>query len=243
MTKPGDNSVLSPENQRMAGFMEQCRIREEINAKIAEMQEEKKKATARAKAMGYTAEMMDYCLKSESSADQAMPLRKLRGQAEILVYLGLMPNGPIDDIFTDRMDAEERHHVAGRKAALLAKPAVSGFSKGSIEDGQWLAGWDEGNSIRMANLAAAVEADEKKATLIKKQSTVKGKAGKASALDSDTPTAPKKGKGANGSTEKPADEEPPKPKKGSHLKVVEAGDDGKTNEEREAERQNAKDFH
>lgn len=226
----GDNREAEEKARTL--FFHHMRKRVHHNDVIKEAQEARKKDGNMAKADGITLEELDFAIKSDGMEDRQIPANKFQSWGRILSWLGIIP-GFQGDLLRDRMPAMERIEAQGERAGFLNKPRESGFNKNSNEDTAWLKGFDSAQATFKKTIEAALEEAAKARPAGKKPTGKRASGGKAAPIEGDTPDD---GKAAQ------AKKETPKPPKPGSKKAQVAGDDGKTNAEREAERQDKPDF-
>lgn len=188
--KAGDNSKKL-EEQRKVLFFDHCSKRMAIDAKLAELREDRKKATGLAKADGIAAKSLDFAITAMTAQDEQAFVDGYIHNGEILEWCGMFP-GFQSDLLRDRMPADERIDKAGELAGLTNRPRESGYAADSRETQIWLKAYDRARKSSADNLANAMEAAEKarqKGTAATKKKAAKSKAG--APLTGDTPDSAK----------------------------------------------------
>ena len=216
-------AIQKADAEEQALFFHHLRKRLDHDAILKDAREARKKDGNLAQADGIQLKHLDYAASVMQAEDKQKPVNDMRMHFKILAWQGLITDAQLD-LLNDRMTLEEKARMKGKLAGLANLPRESGYQKNSKEDVAWLAGHDEGQKTFMANIEDALAGAEKNRTAGKTSAKGgKSAAAKAAPISDQTP---------DDEAAKAAAEKPKKPGK-----AEKAGDDGKTNAQREAERQ------
>ncbi|MQY48217.1 hypothetical protein GAO09_19470 [Rhizobiales bacterium RZME27] len=156
MATAGHNSNELTDKERQALFAHHVRTDISIEAKIAELREQKKANRKLAQNDGFPSAKIDHYTKALQAEDKQKPVDKHRSEKENLIWLGLIHEDPNGDLLADRATKEQKIFAAGQAAGLMARDRVSNYDAGSVDDKTWLSGWDDGQRIVRENLESAM---------------------------------------------------------------------------------------
>ena len=155
MSKIGDNSKLTDEERRSL-FIHHLKKRQAVEAKIKDLQAEKKDLGKEAQLDGFVIGDLDYALKALAAEDKKTITNTFLARGEILAWLNLTP-GFQPDLFMDRAPAMEAIENKGFTAGLMAEQRVSGYAPKSDEDKVWTKGYDAGQKHQQKALKEAMD--------------------------------------------------------------------------------------
>lgn len=178
----GSNTVLTPEDRKVLLLHHVGDILK-IEDKIAELNEQKKKARRLAKADGFDLGVeVDLAIKLSRAEDDSVIAANLAKQLQVAAYFSLPVNQQLA-LPLETVDGLDRVYDEGVRAGFLALERKSPYAEGSDEEQAFLRGYDDAQKKAgevMERAMAARNAEAKpKATIVKK----KGKQSEAAEAD------------------------------------------------------------
>lgn len=144
MATKGHNSLTDKEKKAL--FFHHLRKRMSHNAKLAEINTDKKSDGKLAQADGLVLGDLDYAIKTINAEDKEIVANGYMAHGEILSWLNVI-HGFQPDLFVNRAPVLDRIKNEGELAGLAGKDGVSPYDKGSTDDKTWLEGWREGQNV------------------------------------------------------------------------------------------------
>lgn len=152
-----DNTLTDAEESAL--FHEHFRPICEIDDRIAELNEQKKKLKRLAKNDGIAGEDLSWALRARKMDDTGLVVDALKRRFRIAGWLHFMPPGFQMDLFDDdKRSEEERAYGKGAVAASFNRrpsPELDGFDTASPLGQAWLRGFHAEGEDRRANLETA----------------------------------------------------------------------------------------